>query len=176
MRYSCVMFISVPLIISGCKGVRDRKTTANPLVGKVEVCFAQDAPRGYDLVIFNGTDKGLWIDVDKSRFVLVDMENGDDTSLRLFPEEMVGASEGYYFHVKPWQNVRTVDLTPIRLYYCDRAVDFDRSYLIRWELALYDGRVLRGTYVASFAEHPQTKDICRSHTTSPTATNRPSDH
>lgn len=173
MRYSCVMFISVSLIISGCKGVRDLETTANPFVGKVEVCFAQDAPRGYNLVILNGTDKGLWIDVDKSRFVL-DMENGDDTSLRLFPEEMVGASEGYYFHVKPWQNVRTVDLTPIRLY-CNRAVDFDRPHLIRWDIAFYDGRVLRGTYVASFAGHPQTNNISRVRSDA-ASTNRPSAH
>ncbi len=147
MRCSCVMFICVSLIISGCRGARGRETTVNSLVGKVEVSFAQGEHGGYNLVIFNGTDKGLWIDADESQFVL-DVENGDDTSLQLFPEEMVGASEGYYFHVKPWQNVRSADDIQIRLY-CDRAVaiDFDRSHLIRWDLAFYDGRVLRGTYV-----------------------------
>ena len=145
MRCSCVMFISVSLIISGCKSAHNRETTVNPLAGKVEVSFAPGVNGACDLVIFNGTDKGLWIDVDKSLFVL-DVENRDDISLHLFPEQMVGASEGYYFYVKPWQNVRSADHIPIRLY-CDRAVDFDRSHLIRWDLALYDGRVLRGTYV-----------------------------
>jgi hypothetical protein len=131
--------------MSGCKGISVRGTAVNPLVGTVEVSFAQAAHGVYDLVIFNGTDKELWIDVDESRFVL-DVENGDDVLMRLFTEEMVGASEGYYFHVKPWQNVRSVDHTPIRLY-CERAVDVDRPHLIRWVLALNDGRVLRGTFM-----------------------------
>jgi hypothetical protein len=145
------MLISVSLIISGCKGVCDRKTVGDPraaLGGKVEVCFFGFAPaanRGHvlELAVFNGTDKELWIDVDESRLVL-DAENGEKIPLRFFP--FAGSYGGYYFHIKPWQNVGTVDFASIRLY-CDRVIDFDRSYLIRWKLVLYDGRVLRGTDV-----------------------------
>ncbi len=135
----------VLILLTGCK-VNDIQET-DPLLStdEIDVSFVPSEHGLYSLVIFNRTDKELWIDVDKSNFHLY-LDLKDQTNLQLFPEEMEGATDGFYIKVKPWQNVKSADFITFKLY-CNQVIDFSHSYKIRWKLILYNGRSLHGEFL-----------------------------